>query len=216
MRLASRHLRQVNTALRRGATVEKKTNTRVTFDGEVKPYMTFKGPLVSATGQMDFWHWGKRVLSVDFTRDAITDYGYMGYSTSTSRNICLWIEALRHKKFMEMTVLRSGVCSFEWITYRYDAWRRSYTWRAAMFKRFQARLPWVETLGNGNKWIVGPKYDPALVYQYDVVMPRVSGTFHHWFTGDWDENGVWCERFIDDAARKRFEKREAKRAPKAA
>jgi hypothetical protein len=136
----------------------------------------------------------------------------MGYSTSTTANINGWLSALRGRGFVGLTVLRWDVCSFEWTSNYHDRYGRSYKWRAPMFKRFQARLPWVETLDNGDKWIVGSKFDRALVDRYDAVLPRVSDTNHHWFTGDWDENGVWSERFIDDAAKKRYEKREAKKA----
>jgi len=47
---------------------------------------------------------------------------------------------------------------------------------------------------------------------YDLVRREIlsDGVGWHWFTADWNERGQWEKRFIDDAAKVRWAKREDK------
>jgi hypothetical protein len=205
-----RHNEQLEKALRNGHTVHKHTNTEIVFDGKAERFVTFEGLLWTATGRMVFKHHDTRVMAVDFDRDMITDFGYTGYSMTTDKNLRSWRRALCDAGFQGMTSLVSETNPFRW-TSNHDRGPRGAGYAEGMFKRFCARVPWVTRI-KGDAWFVGPKYAPVLEDHYDTLRREIlsDGVSWHWFTADWNERGQWEKRFIDDAAKKRWEKREAK------
>jgi len=80
-----------------------------------------------------------------------------------------------------------------------------------MFERFRDGVAWVEDV-DGSPWFLGPKFNPARVEDYDNVRHDIldDGVSWHWYTADWTDSGRWRKRFIDDAAKARWEKRQAR------
>jgi len=206
---------QIQTALQKGKCVNNRTNVKIFFEGEVFPLITFEGRYWTASGQLSFWHHESRVMHVDFDRDRVTDFGYTGYSMTTDRNLNGWRYALQAALFVSMRSLDGDAARpFDWTkSDRYN--KRVVPNRGAgfaedMFKRFAAGVPWVSMI-DGSPWFCGQAYDHNLVRQYDKVRHEIvgDGVSWHWFTGDWVD-GRWEKRFIDDAAKARWQKREAK------
>ena len=208
-----RQLGLIEKALQEGQAFHKRTNIEVMFKGEAYPLITFEGPAWVASGLMQFYHYGTRVLAVDFTRDRITDFGYTGYSMTTNMYLNAWTRALGNMLFQGMECLRSATNPFRWTcTNANYFFARGEGHAKDMFMRFRARAPWVKTI-DGSLWFCGQHYDSRLEDHFDSVRRSIlqDGVGWHWFTADWNEHGAWGKRFIDDAAKKRWEKREAKR-----
>jgi hypothetical protein len=150
-------------------------------------------------------------MAVDFSRDMITDFGYTGYSMTTDKNLRGWRRALGDAGFQDMISLASETNPFRW-TSNHNRWPRGAGYAEDMFKRFCARVPWTTRI-DGETWFVGAKYAPVLEDHFDMLRREIlsDGVSWHWFTADWNERGQWEKRFIDDVAKKRWEKREARR-----
>lgn len=213
----NRYREQLEKALLNGGVTHAKTNTEVIFEGEAERFVTFEGLYWRATGRMQFKHWSTAVLEIDFDRDMITDFGYTGYSMTTDRNLQGWWRAIRRAQFLGMRSTDVGTNPFRWTQNPARGPRR--TGREPrktksvedMFTRFCARVPWVRRVA-GEAWFVGAKYAPVLEDHYDTVRQEIlnDNVSWHWFTADWNERGQWAKRFIDDVAKARWEKREAK------
>jgi hypothetical protein len=211
---------QVMTALRRGASDNARTSTRVRFDGEAEMFSTFQGPRWFAVGRLDFWHYDSRVMTVDFNKDLVTDFGYLGYSAVTTRTISGWMRVLHGMRFTHTASLDGSFWPFDW-TWDYGvspkARPRGEGWHEEMRDRFRARAPWVTTV-DGQAWFHGPGWDPVLWDRYNTLRRELLGDRTHvWYTADWDAKGHWTKRFIDadakrrwDAAQKRRQRAEAK------
>jgi hypothetical protein len=119
--------------------------------------------------------------------------------------------------FLSMRSLDWTVNPFRWTVSSRSKGPRGAGYAADMEKRFREGVPWVRTV-KGETWFWGAKYSPALVEHYDTLRSEIlqDGEGWHWFTADWNHRGQWAKRFIDDAAKKRWEKREAKRLRQAA
>lgn len=207
-----RHREQIKKALRNGGTKHASTNTEVTFDGEAEQFVTFEGLRWSATGFMTFRHYDTPVLAVDFERDMITDFGYTGFSMTTNTNLSAWYRELRDMEFMRMACLQSETNPFRWTTTNLDYFfARGAGHAKEMFMRFRAGVPWVKVI-DGIPWFCGRSYNQDLEDRFDRVRTEVlrDGVSWHWYTADWDNNGMWNKRFIDEAAQVRWMKREAK------
>ena len=214
-----RHREQIKKALRNGSTRHAPTNTEITFDGTAEQFVTFEGVLWNATGLMTFRHYDTPVMVVDFDRDRITDFGYTGYSMTTNTNLSAWYRELRDLEFQGMRSLDCETNPFRrTLSDRFNkdsikSAMRGKGYAIDMFLRFRAGVPWVKEI-NGHPWFCGSKYNPVLEDHYDVLRREIlsDGVGWHWFTADWNERGQWGKRFIDDAAKKRWEKRQAKLA----
>lgn len=218
MEREDRHCVQIQRAIRNGRAWSNKHNTEVTFEGDARSLSTFEGPRLSMTGKMDFWHWESHVMSVDFDRDMITDFGYMGYSHTTSNNIRCWHRTLCDMEFMGMESLLYSGCAFLWT----DVGRRRHdgttAHREPIWERFRTRVPWVRREGY-SLWFAGALFDVTLMERYRTVYDEIhkDKVSWHWFKGDWDPaTGAWQKSYIDDAARVRHERWLARRARKAA
>ena len=212
-----RHAEQLEKALLNGRVAHKKTNTAVVFEGKAERFTTFEGLHWKATGRMTFEHWDTTVLAVDFDRDMITDFGYTGYSMTTDTNLRSWHRALCGAGFLGMRSLDVETSPFRWTSKpdrgprRAGKEPRGAGYREDMFTRFCAGVPWTRQVA-GDAWFVGPKFNPVLEDHYDLVRREIlsDGVGWHWFTADWNERGQWEKRFIDDAAKVRWAKREDK------
>ena len=207
----TRYTEQLEKTLRKGGTKHKKTNTEIEFVGQAERFTTFEGLCWTATGRMEFRHWGTRVMAVDFDRDMITDFGYTGYSMTTDKNLRGWSRALRNAEFQGMQSLNTETQPFRW-TDTHKRGPRGAGYAEAMFERFCAGVPWIKRI-DGVAWFDGAKFSPALEDHYDVLRREIlsDGVSWHWFTADWNKRKQWAKRFIDDAAKARWDKREAKR-----
>jgi hypothetical protein len=207
------------TAMQKGNAKHNRTNIEVEFRGDAYPLITFEGPAWVASGLMQFYHHGSRVMAVDFLRDRITDFGYTGYSMTTNVYLNAWSRTLGDMFFQGVECLRSETNPFRWtVSDRYNKNSTDYYFsRGAghakdMFMRFRAGVPWVKEV-DGSPWFFGQHYNARLEDHFNQIRSDIlrDGVGWHWFTADWNAHGEWGKRFIDDAAKKRWEKREAKR-----
>ena len=205
-----RHLRQIQFALAGGFDRNARTNTDVTFDGEVHNIATFAGPMHIATGNMVFTHYGTKVLAVDFDNDRATDFGYRYYSMTSTRNILEWFSALQRMDFYNMTSLALRVCVPNWtMVSRKNAKGKNpleapMSVGEALRVKYFMTAPWVKKDDKGFPWFHGRLYDDIAVFNAERVMLDImSRGAWHWFTASWI-NGVWTKHFIDDDAQKRF------------
>jgi hypothetical protein len=201
----------IEKALRRGGVRYNRTNIEIKFKGDAHPLITFEGPAWVAAGMLEFYHYDTRVLSVDFTRDRITDFGYTGHSMTTNRYLSAWKRALGDMFFQAVECLRSETNVFRWTATTNTYFERGKGHASQMFARFRAKAPWVKQI-NGTPWFCARQYDHALEDHFDKLRREIlsDGVSWHWFTADWNAHGQWGKCFIDDAAKKRWEKREAK------
>jgi hypothetical protein len=213
-----RHREQIHKAFRNGGVKHRPTNTEVVFEGTAEPLVTFEGVYWNATGLMTFKHYDTSVMAIDFSRDRITDFGYTGFSMTTNTNLSAWHHELRDMAFLGMRCLECETNPFRWtLSDRYNedsikSAMRGKGYAIDMFLRFRAGVPWVKMI-NGDPWFCGRQYNPTLEDHYDHLRGEIlrDGVSWHWFTADWNARGQWAKRFIDEAAKKRWEKREAKR-----
>ncbi len=212
-----RHESQIEKAIRNGETRQSKTNTQVRFSGKAERIPSFEGSRWLATGKIEFYHWHANVLTVDFDRDMVTDFGYMGFSLSTNSNIAGWLGQLRRMGFLGMQSLDLNVWPLDWTL----SDRHNYNSHASLSDklthgerlraRFRMGAPWVLRF-DGDPWFHGPSYDAAVVENANRVFEEIfaDGLSWRWFTADW-VNGLWTKRFVDEAAKQRWLKRCAKR-----
>lgn len=202
----------IEKALREGRSQHKRTNIVMRFRGEAHPLSTFEGPAWVASGMMEFFHYDSHVMSVDFTRDRITDFGYTGHSMTTNAYLGAWSRTLGNMDFQNVECLRSETNPFRWTATRHTYFERGKGHATEMFARFRAKVSWVKWI-HGTPWFCARAYDPALMEHYSQLRRQIlsDGVSWHWFTADWNEHGQWGKRFIDDTAKKRWEKREARR-----
>lgn len=203
-----RHGRQIDKALRNGETKESKTNTRVTFDGRDERIRTFEGSRHVMTGHLSFWHWNSRVLEVDFDKDMVTDFGFDGYSVSTSANINAWLEHLIKTGFLGMQSLQPGIRPPKW-TATISTRRMNETHRDRLFAKFCAGVPWVKRV-DGALWFHGPSYDDQMAIVGENLIDDICANNNwRWFTASW-MNGLWTKHFISNETEARWRKRRAR------
>jgi hypothetical protein len=195
------------TALRRGASENARTSTRVKFVGDAWMFSTFEGPRWFAQGRADFWHYDSHVMAVDFDADRVTDFGYTGYSQITTRTVAGWMRVLHAMWFAHVESLDKAFWPFDW-TYDYGrspkARPRGEGWHEEMRDRFRARTPWVQSI-DGVAWFHGPKWSATLWARYNELRQELLGDrLHTWYTADWNANGRWAKRFIDADAERRW------------
>lgn len=186
-------------------------STRIRFDGTHHELWSFQGRTRFLTGRMDFWHYESRVLSVDFDQDLITDYGFLGFSSTTTRYLNAWLSELRQASVHHMVSLAMDLHPLDWTRTVHNTLRGA-GHHEDMWQRFRAGVPWAKKIGD-NWWFHGPSFSEALLGQYyagrDAVLTDMGW---HWFTCDWDAEGRWSKRFIDADAERRWNKRQTKRA----
>lgn len=207
-----RQSKQIKEAWAKGASVHKRTNTRVAFRGTCAAFWSFRGLTRFLTGQMEFWHYESRVLMLDFDKDLITDFGFDGHSPTTSLNIRGWMQALRAANIHAMYSLHEDLRPLEWTRTENNVIRGA-GFHEDMWQRFRAGVPWVKKIG-GVGWFHGPSFSRVRMDSYNRGRDDVlnDGVSWHWFTYDWDVAGNWSKRFIDATAERRWNKRQAKKA----
>ena len=204
-----RHFNQINKAFRQGRVSHRKTNTLVVYEGDARQLSTFEGPRWIVSGRMCFYHYDVKVLEMDFDGDRVSDFGYMGYSLTTSKNIDRWWYGLRRLNLMDLQTFDAG-WPFIWTAKKCSGEGHA----AEMFDRFRKGVPWAPNVG-GDLWYEGTKYDAGLYHLYERLKTEVmgDGVSWHWFTADWDARGRWSKRFIDKAAETRWNIWMRKKAP---
>ncbi len=218
-----RHRLQIERALRNGRCEMKKTNTCVEFEGKTRELVTFRGVRLYAEGMLTFWHWNSKVMQVDLSRDMATDFGYQGYSFTTNRNLWDWGHAIRGLRLSNVSCFDLRARAFDWTwTGRLNLDRRPIRpWYGPQFVRdawirFQKRAPWIVWIDH-YPWISGARFDYGDYQDFMVTMNSLEGSNNHganrhWFTADWDANGRWARRFIDDNARDRYVRNQIRKA----
>jgi hypothetical protein len=195
-----RHATQIEKALRNGETTQSKSNTRVLFEGKAEQILSFEGSRRIATGRLSFWHWRSQVLAIDFDRDMVTDFGYTGFSHSTTANIGGWLSTLISIKFLGMRSLSGDVWAPTWTSTRRDD---------DLHAKFHAGAPWVKQI-DGVPWFHGPSYDAEIAESGRYLTAQLcDGINWRWFTADW-VNGRWTKRFIDKNAEAKWNARNAR------
>jgi len=207
---SDRHQKQIHKALRVGAVDDsKRNNTRVIFDGVAECISTFEGLRWFPSGRISFWYYESRVLALDFDRDMVTDFGYIGYSMTTNQNIGGWYDGLRSMHFMGVRCLDPGAAALNWtISGRHNVKSlaracNQKTHEDKLIAKFRAGAPWVRRV-DGDPWFDGRAFDLAVVENGERVNKEVCDGLHwRWFTADW-VNGLWTKKFINEAAEKRW------------
>lgn len=213
-----RHATLVKDALEKGTAEHAKTNLSVHFDGTHKLLWTFRGPQRRATGVLTVRHYGTRIFAYDFSRDLMTDFGMRGHSPTTTLNVGNFWRALQEARFVGIQSLVGELHGLDWTrTENYKL--RGAGYHEEMWQRFRAGVPWTKNV-DGAWWFHGPSFSHAVAAEFDAGRSKIHQNMNgngfgeplwRWFTYDWDANGAWSMRFIDDAAKARWEKRQAKR-----
>jgi hypothetical protein len=214
---SGRHQAQIHRALRHGiANDDKRNNTCVTFNGEAERIGTFEGPRWHVTGRMTFEYYGTRVLAIDFDRDMVTDFGYIGYRMTTTQNISGWYHALRQTLFLGVRCLDYSVSALNWtISSRRNEKSlahpsRQKTHEDKLMVKFRTGAPWVRRI-DGDPWFDARAYDQAAVENAERVNREICDGLHwRWFTADW-VNGLWTKQFINEDAESRWKAWRARR-----
>lgn len=206
-RNTTRFAHQLNVAFRRGTCTNKGTHTRLEFNGTVQHIVSFNGDRKFVTGLLTCYHWDHAVLAVDFTKDVATDFGWSGFSMTTTHNISEWLGALQSMRFIQMVSLSKVT----WMPLWTIKGPKNKTHREILNAKFAMGAPWVKTI-NGCSWFYGTLFDKYKVQHAMHVNAEIigDGISWHWFTADWVD-GVWTKRFIDEDAEKRFHKNVARR-----
>lgn len=196
---------QVVKALSRGACIHKET--RVVFTGEACPFSTFEGLRWLATGSLECWHHASKVMAVDFDKDLVTDFGYSGYSTTTTRYLYGWLNSLQELRFADTPGLDTNWWPFDWThSYAFNKTPRirGEGYHEEMFDRFRANVPWVHWL-DGMPWFHATGWDGDLNQRYETLRHALlQDQGWRWWTGDWDKRGRWSKRFIDENTERRW------------
>jgi hypothetical protein len=214
------HMHRINISERRVANdVEQawdtgkteNASTRIVFDGTHRELWSFRGRRRFVTGQMCFWHYQSKVMSVDFDRDLVTDHGFTGYSPTTSAYLRVWLALLQQAGVWHAVSLSVDFRPFNWTCTEKQV--RGAGYHKDMWERFRAGAPWVRK-HDGAWWFHGPSYQQTLVGLYEASRQDVlkDGVSWRWFTYDWDAEGRWSKRFIDANAERRWNKRQTKKA----
>jgi hypothetical protein len=201
-------LTQIEHALCRRETGHVRTDTKVALVGDARLIPTYEGPRWDIYGKLHFWHCGSHVMAVDFDEDRVTDFGYSGYSMTTTRHVSGWLHALQRMPILDVESVCPGYRPFDWTqSYRYNTNPkfRGEGWHEDMFDRYRARIPWVHWI-DGMPWFHAQRWDLVQLAVYEDLRRELLGDrMHMWWTGDWDAQGRWVKRFIDDDARRRWE-----------
>lgn len=213
-----RHEKLVCDALENGQAEHVGTNLTVHFDGTHRRLWTFRGPQRRASGMLVVRHYGTRIFAFDFTNDGMTDFGMRGHSPTTTLNINHFWGVLASLGFIGLYSLASELHGLDWT--RVDNYKlRGAGYHEEMWQRFRAGVPWTKHDGDAW-WFYGRSYSETLANEFDQGRSKihqnmgpcgVGDPLWRWFTYDWDADGAWSMRFIDDAAKARWEKRQAKR-----
>lgn len=200
-----RHREEVIRALERGRCVNASTNAKIVFKGAYQQLWTFEGPRSIATGWMEFHHYDARVMAVDFDHDRITDFGYSGHSPTTTLNINMWLRALQGLEVENMFSLTARAFPFAWTRTIHNKLRGA-GYHEEMWQRFRARVPWVWKSPSRDWWFYGPGWSSALFDAFGEGREEAlngpnnehPGEGYRWFTYDWDKDGRWTKRFINE------------------
>lgn len=214
---SDRHWMQVHRALKHGTIDDtKRNNTRVVFEGEAERIGTFEGPRWFASGRMSFWYYESRVLAVDFDRDMVTDFGYIGYSMTTNQNIGGWYDGLRRMFFVGLHCLDYSVGALNWtISGRHNEKslarpENQKTHEDKLYAKYRTGAPWVRRI-DGDPWFDARRFDPEAVTRAGLLNGEIcDGLNWRWFTASW-VNGLWTKQFIDEHAERRWKAWRARR-----
>ncbi len=205
----SRHSEQIYKAFKHGQTISSRTDTKVYFNGVAEVVHSFEGSRWFASGKLDFWHHGARILAVDFDRDMVTDFGYAGYGMTTNANLQGWLHQLRRMAFIGTLCLGPDAWALDWtMSSRYNPESRvlrqaKMTTGERLNLKYRMGAPWVVQI-DGSPWFAGRKYDLAAGENAARVFGEIfEGSNYKWFTADWVD-GQWTKRFIDAEAEKRW------------
>lgn len=174
---------------------------------EVRELLDYvRGPTTVATGTLWCWYYRRGVLAIDFTNEMITDFGYTDYSTTTTRNIRGWMQALRDRG-----IRLDDLCVWSHFTRNRDSGRRGQKFIVLpYFEEFRDRVPW-RVIRDGNAWFHWPSFNHALCQQYwdSFYFLRREQNWRYWEFA-WID-GRWDKRFLSDDAKRRWEQREKRR-----
>ena len=209
-----RYARQIEQAFESGDMCHRKTNTKITFKGAATFIGTFTGSCWIVSGMLSFFHYGNPVFQVDFDNNRVTDFGYYGYSMTTSNNLRGWQGALRDLNLIRTHIFPRNACIFDWTCTDRTSRRGTHITNllhrgkaGEMFRRFRERAPWVRVI-DGVYWFCADQYDERLEREFWSTQDGVmQDSRWHWYTADWDVDGNWNYRFIDAAAQKRWHAR---------
>jgi hypothetical protein len=201
-----RRYRMIETAIKRGKSTNG--NHAVYVTGERADEQTFLGPHRMLAGTIICTYYNTKIVGVDFVNQRITNYGYDGYSVSTSGNISSWESFIR---MMFPFQMKNAYVHHSWL----GGHKPRYTSEALeeLYDDFKTRAPWIEKdKWNGVEWFLWSRYDQKIA----EVFWDSAGFLQHdqnwrYFTYAWDDNGVWSRRFISPETEKRWRAREAKR-----
>jgi len=203
------------TALRKGSSKHGRSGTKVVFDGEARCVGTFEGMYWTASGRLMFWHCSSKVMEVDFDRDLITDFGYSGYTHTTTRYINGWLWNLQRARILGVPSLDGSLRPFDWTwSYRYNGNEKfsGKGYHEDMHDRFRRGAPWVVWIGE-MPWFHGARWDFALNVQYGSMRREILfDQGWRWWTADWDDKHQWVKRFVDADAERRWNAREKRHA----
>ena len=182
-------------ALKKGRV--RRGNREVVVDGTFRRVWSLVGPVDSFEGEICCFYHGSKILTVDMTRQRMSDHGYRGYSVSTTRNLGGWLRAVNEL-----------VCDdLPFSIYDYGYWVSDKVRIGDAHLRFVNKTGWVD-----GPWLRWHNYDTALAEQHRkslVCLWRDQNW--RYFTYDWDDKGAWVRRFLDAKSEKLWHDRERRR-----
>lgn len=196
-----RFARNVRQVLRRGVFSHAKTNTRGEFVGVGACVQTFAGLRADAKGALHFYHYDKRVLSIDTVQGLCTDYGMHGRSLTTGTNVRRWAR--------EALDMLHGEVPYDHARHSWWAWtgqppkRLGWMYRE-LWRRYREGAAWL-VQRDGYVWVNLRTIPDDAGREWWSSWRALRSGERHWFTYDWNAAGEWVRRYIDDAAKARHE-----------
>lgn len=180
-------------------------NRRLTYQGNQAPIWTHYGIVAVPVGRFDGYYYGKRVFSLDWDRKRITDHAYSSYSKSTAVTVWAYVEAASRYIFRGTGLHHSPGQFTRWTCI--EGGKRE----TLASERFRQNVPWAKYDGS-SWWFYWELYNETLVAEFnDSIMHLNHDQNWRYIQYDWNQDGKWTWRFIDDAAKRRFESRLKKR-----
>ena len=184
--------KMIATALTKRKAFSQNRNKRFERIGEYRPLWTFHGPVHRVKGCVTAYFYGAPIFAIDFVNKRLTDFGMRNYSMSTGQNVRSWSYKL-------LRIFSLGKWQHE-----YGMWTQ-----AEGDPKFRNHVDWLWRDMRSRYWFCWDKFDPdqAKSYLASTSFLRKDQNWRY-FEYDWDENGLWTRRFINEDAERRWKLRE--------
>lgn len=190
---ASRVLEEIGKAIEKPTRTYRRGDRAFSIEGDAALIETFEGPRAFIDGTLHLEYRMDRVLSLNFR-----DKWAAAYLDSSGNDVSsvTWYCARNACRLAGLPGAETSA-----ITYSLSRWTPLSGEPAQ--ERYASRMPWCKDGG-----VLWEKFSMEQANHYYECRYKLNDGLHHWFVYDWDDQGVWSMRYIDDRARRLHEKRE--------